>query len=891
MPKTGLEIKEDALTKQVISYNQTHNYVNFAANDSLLFGGPNALISNYILGSFGPSPENPDNGLAQMMSPYDSNNLHSISSAAFNISQLYSQIKAKQQSDNAPALTIVPGLNLITAPGSFIPTANGMPDLTYFLKKTASTTIVTTVNTPLNITTFPSSVEWTGFFQSTTSGIYSFKTIQNAFIWVGDIALVGYTIMNTLKSNNTLNVTAKQLYPIRIQYTVTNANQLLSSFIQLYQGQTQLDITKYLNTVTLNGSRWEPVQIFFSLQPRQNNLNSIMSTKYDTTNNYTINQSIRKLKTVSQLTYNTRWSVPNITSFKFNQNGEIILNDSTKLNPNTNSITCIGGTNVSGILLTMGGQIYTSDQLNISNNNNSYIITVPTSSALPDRKNTGKYNINLQYNIGSNVKNLNFTKASGQTMVINITPVINTCAYTLQLIPNTGDLIVKNVLNPKIWSLRAYLKQPFTANTQSNPVWLSEYQSGLANGMDLSILLPNSTILNDGKKYLISSDGKYKLTISQDNTLNLYYCTVYNKTVDDPTRNIICLYGIIADPKTGGTFLANNANKTLQSIVQGPILQYADTYSINSTQMGLNYPPVNSTTSYKSFADTNNAKCAIKCNADTNCSSYYSTTVGNKTNCIINTNRQLNLYPNQPNSGITNSKLYIRNQKVNGSEFSTKSIYSPNKTPQIISADTIDKYMQYQAYTPGNTIGTECTQEGAWRDSSILTSYNSYMGGTPTIVTSACKENFTGNLYTRKPIGLWDDMSSCDGTGGVSSSNVVNCKSQLSTNILDLSNNYLPNYLDNVNDISQNYYDISRNKIIYDGLFANYGTVGSKYDVIDNSGNLTFNNNNPMNGTMNLKDIQLSDANDNLMQQNLMYITGVITSATLIIAAIYIGQG
>ena len=888
MPKTGLEIKEDALTKQVISYNQTHNYVNFAANDSLLFGGPNALISNYILGSFGPSPENPDNGLAQMMSPYDSNNLHSISSAAFNISQLYSQIKAKQQSDNASALTIVPGLNLITAPGSFIPTANGMPDLTYFLKKTASTTIVTTVNTPLNITTFPSSVEWTGFFQSTTSGIYSFKTIQNAFIWVGDIALVGYTIMNTLKSNNTLNVTAKQLYPIRIQYTVTNANQLLSSFIQLYQGQTQLDITKYLNTVTLNGSRWEPVQIFFSLQPRQNNLNSIMSTKYDTTNNYTINQSIRKLKTVSQLMYNTRWSVPNITSFKFNTNGEIVLNN-TPINPNTDSITCIGGTDFTVNSFKMGNSNYTSDQLNITNNNNIYTLTVPTSSTLPDRRNTNRNNISIQYMVGSNVKNLSTAKASGQPISIDITNYKKTCAYTLQLSPNTGDLIVINRINPKIWSLQAYLKQQFTANTQVNPEWLSEYQTNFANGMDLSILLPDSTILNDGQKYLISSDGKFKLTISQDNTLNLYYCSMYNRTVDDPIHNIICLYGITTDPKIGATFLANNANKTLQSIDQGPILQYADTYSLNSTQLGLNYPPaiIDNTSFYKSFADTNNAKCAIKCNADTNCSSYYSTTVGNKTNCIINTNRQLNLYPNQPNSGITNSKLYIRNQKVNGSEFSTKSIYSPNKTPQIISADTIDKYMQYQAYTPGNTIGTECTQEGAWRDSSILTSYNSYMGGTPTIVTSACKENFTGNLYTRKPIGLWDDMSSCDGSGD----NVTMCKSQLSTNILDLSTNYLPNYLDNVNDISQNYYDISRNKIIYHGLFANYGTVGSKYDVIDNSGNLTFNNNNPMNGTMNLKDIQLSDANDNLMQQNLMYITGVITSATLIIAAIYIGQG
>lgn len=885
MPKTRLEKKEAALTKQVISYNQTHNYVNFDANDSLLFGGPNALISNYILGCFGPSPENPNNGLAEMMSPYDSNNLHSTSSATFNISQVYSKLKAKQQSDiktNTLALTISPGLNLIIATGSFIPIAGGMPDFAYFLKKTASaSTIVTTYNTPSNIASYPISVEWTGFFQSPTSGIFSFKTIQqNTFIWFGDIALVGYTGMNTLKS--TMNVTANQLYPIRIQYTVTNANQLLSSFIQLHQGQTQLDITKYLNTVTLNGSRWEPVQIFFSLQPRQNNLNSVMSTKYDTTNNYTNNQIIRNLKTVSQLIYNTRWSVPNITNLYFNQNGEIILNNNIKVNPNPNSKTCIGGTDITDIVLTMGGQTYTSNQLTILINNNIYTITVPSPSTPPDRKNTDKYNINLQYTVGSNAISSNYAKAAGQTISINNNSFIRTCEYILQLSSSTGDLIVKNLLNSNIWSLQKYLKQNFSVNTQINSEWLSEYQSNFANGIDLSILLPDSTISNDGKKYLISSDGKFKLTISQDNILNLYYCSTYNKKVDNRNRNIICLYGIIADPKTGSTFLANDANKTLQSIEQGPILQYADTYSRNTTQLGLNYPPaiIDSTTSYTSYADTNNHKCAKYCNKTDNCSSYYSTTVGNSRNCIINTNQQLNLYPNQPNSGITNSNLYIRNQKVNGSEFSTKSIYSPNKTPPIISADNIDKYMKYQAYTPGNTIGTECTQEGAWRDSSILNKYNSYMGGTPTTVLSACKENFTGLVEP------WANMDSCT---NLNSNNVTSCKSALSTNILDLSNNYFPTYRDLSNNIMQKYRDISANNIIYNGLFAKYGT-NPDYDVIDNSGNLTFNNNNPMNGTMNLKDIQLSDANDNLMQQNLMYITGVITSATLIIAAIYIGQ-
>lgn len=61
----------------------------------------------------------------------------------------------------------------------------------------------------------------------------------------------------------------------------------------------------------------------------------------------------------------------------------------------------------------------------------------------------------------------------------------------------------------------------------------------------------------------------------------------------------------------------------------------------------------------------------------------------------------------------------------------------------------------------------------------------------------------------------------------------------------------------------------------------------SKNDVIDNSGNLVGSNDNP---STNIKDVLLHDLNDSLVQQNLLYITGTITAATLIIAAIVISR-
>ena len=61
----------------------------------------------------------------------------------------------------------------------------------------------------------------------------------------------------------------------------------------------------------------------------------------------------------------------------------------------------------------------------------------------------------------------------------------------------------------------------------------------------------------------------------------------------------------------------------------------------------------------------------------------------------------------------------------------------------------------------------------------------------------------------------------------------------------------------------------------------------SKNDVIDNIGNLVGTNDNP---STNIKDVLLHDLNDSLVQQNLLYITGTITAATLIIAAIVISR-
>jgi len=81
----------------------------------------------------------------------------------------------------------------------------------------------------------------------------------------------------------------------------------------------------------------------------------------------------------------------------------------------------------------------------------------------------------------------------------------------------------------------------------------------------------------------------------------------------------------------------------------------------------------------------------------------------------------------------------------------------------------------------------------------------------------------------------------------------------------------------------------------YDNISSNLNTYrilninNDKSDTIDNSGNLIYiyDNNNP---SPNTKDVLLQDNNDILVQQNIMYIIGMITTATLIVSAIIISR-
>jgi len=74
------------------------------------------------------------------------------------------------------------------------------------------------------------SVQWIGYFQSDYTGVWTFYTASDdaSYLWLGDVALSGFTTANALVQNGglhavversgTISLVAGQFYPIRIQF-------------------------------------------------------------------------------------------------------------------------------------------------------------------------------------------------------------------------------------------------------------------------------------------------------------------------------------------------------------------------------------------------------------------------------------------------------------------------------------------------------------------------------------------------------------------------------------------------------------------------------------------------------------------------------------------------
>lgn len=123
---------------------------------------------------------------------------------------------------------------------------------------------------------------------------------------------------------------------------------------------------------------------------------------------------------------------------------------------------------------------------------------------------------------------------------------------------------------------------------------------------------------------------------------------------------------------------------------------------------------------------------------------------------------------------------------------------------------------------------------------------------------------------------------SCNSSDG---SNYSNCVNGVISNQSDLSYQYIAIGKNN-NDINTKAFDISIN---YDAYFQKRNEVSNNFDLIDDSGNLTFiSNTNFKSSIPNLKTTVLEDTNDLANYQNNIYVTTSLISVMLVVVAILI---
>ena len=742
-------------------------------------------------------------------------------------------------------------------------------------------------------------VEWFGFFMTTHSGQYTFQitSSQTAHLWMGDVALVNYNPTNCTSSNsgkNTpVNIVSGIYYPVRIKY-VCNGIQAPFSVSVSQNGQLVSNGTGLFFTITdVYGVPYEPIQIHYALL--QNTPESISAslfhvsiTEYDITNNQAHNQKLRMALANAN---GQQYSSTTIATCNGNSNGSLgatlTLNSDGNLSLVTGSsannihITtaygqCVGGTSFQSTpALTMNNESlntyytvneqnksdtasglkymsYSFDHFNYTGNTSDHIYSV-----VQNLKQTPSYNavINSNSILGNETVTNTFTQPLGQPVVVtNLAKVLN-CTFILQLAVG-GNLIVSNG-NGQIWDLFSNTGYTHIANqvqtmmqtAVQNKDWINIYTAKKQAGIDLQYLQVGKSL--SAQNPLISSDGKCKLTIDNNNNLVLMTTTAMNSvrtyTLSTDPPNVYYLFSINGDMKLGKHMLVDTSNQTLQYVpINSNILNYMNTYKPSSSQ-----PPNTTNLTHLVKKDNmNKSDCESLCNTTTGCSYYFSyTTNDNVSHCIVNNDDSSPPYlPTPVNTNVKSSILNVRDKEI------TSNCNVNGYTPTYKSGISSDQFKSYSSYSTNlNPYNPLPNKEGACGD--------------PTISTSMGK--FDGNGQGKEAFVPGYNSKACQ------TLNSKQCLQDICGNLAAI-NKYSSNIQSQNTQINQMYHGL--NDKIYN-QYANLSkSVNSneKYDMIDANGNL-LNNDKSLLGAM------ISDTKDRMISQNNMYIFANIALATTII--------
>ena len=754
-------------------------------------------------------------------------------------------------------------------------------------------------------------VEWFGFFKTTNSGQYTFQiaSSQTAYLWLGDVALVNYNPTNCTSSNsgkNTpVNIVSGLYYPVRIKY-VCNGIQAPFSVSVSQNGQLVSNGIGLFFTITdVYGTPYEPIQIHYALL--QNTPESISAslfhvsiTEYDITNNQAHNQKLRMALANAN---GQQYSSTTIATCNGNSNGSqgatLNLNSDGNLSLVTGSSTtniqitsaysqCVGGTSFQSTpALTMNNESlntyytvneqnksdttsglkymsYSFDHFNYTGNTSDHIYSVvhnlqqtPSSNAV----------INSSSILGNETVTNTFTQPLGQPIVVtNLAKILN-CTFTLQLAVG-GNLIVSNG-NGQIWDLFSNTGYTHIANqiqtmmqsAVQNKDWINIYTAKKQAGTDLQYLQVGKSL--SAQNPLISSDGKCKLTIDNNNNLVLMTTTAMNSvrtyTLSTDPPNVYYLFSINGDMKLGKHMLVDTSNQTLQYVpINSNILNYMNTYKPISS-----HPP--NTTNLVRGQNTsegdrgslahlvqkdnmNKSDCESLCNQTTGCSYYFSyTTNDNVSHCIVNNDDTSPSYlPTPVNTNVKSSILNLRDKEI------TSNCNVNGYTPTYKSGISSDQFKSYSSYSTNlNPYNPLPNKEGACSDPTISANMGKFEGKE--------QESFVPGYNPKACQTL----------------NSKQCLQDICGNLVAI-NQYSSNIQSQNTKINQMYHGL--NDKIYNQYAKLSKSVNSneKYDMIDANGNL-LNNDKSLLGAM------ISDTKNRMISQNNMYIFANIALATTII--------
>ena len=819
-------------------YNDTHKYVSF---DVDVDSAPN-ILGDYTrneLGLISPVAGRPPVDMVLF-----DHNLYDIATAQLTVETYYAQQLQRQYQyfqANRLKYKSVPGLGfrLYVTP---------MGDLTHWdynyfakqLKLGFTPTIVgnsdnfSSVATALNNYNLQNLtnqvyVEWFGYFYPPATGQYQFvlDNTPSAYIWVGDVALVNYTMDNCIQGNNALDsfmMVKGTYYPVRVQYgSGPSAKTPHPLAIHItYNGAPMADdgngqgLFHALAENTTRSAPYEPIQMQYALTQINPaavdaGMFNLYVSSFNIMNNYQNNQKVRGGKCASNLAVNSviLLSCPQAgnATLSIQTTGEIVLKNASS----------------QVVLKDMGVNVVTPQTYLELRGSNLYVMNPPAT-----------------------------------------TPVWDLMSDTV--FAGTSTTMQQNYSGAVV-----------------NETWFNRYKTAYDNGITGSRLNFRETLDTNGGLY--SSDGKTALYIHENRLIYLTSMRTGNTlkyTTKNDLPNSFYLLSANGDLKMGTTMLMDASARTLQYVpMGGNILQYTDDFVAYTGPKS--FPPNLTTVSnnprkYTQYDGMEQPECEQTCIGVANCSHYYSyKTTDNVAHCIVNTNNDAPMYlPKNPTMSIqtaqsqgaqgtpTNPTLYKRKKNIASS--CKINVYD-------VKYDTVateDAYYGYDAYSVNyQPYNPTPDKEGPCGIPHIAESINMFNYGsvhaptTQATPTTKAKESFVSG-YNPTP---------CQDLNG------PKCLQEIQTNIGAVNAAFSQQQADNV-EINRNYNEL--NDLIYNKFVPKYNKINGnpKYDAIEPDGKLA----NDPNSRRSLLNGMIEDTKDTMLQQNTYYILSNICAAFLLVA-------